>query len=376
MEIANRRNTYSYKWDVEDDVLPMWVADMDFVVAEPIKAAIRKRVDIGAFGYSDVPNAFYDAYISFWKDMHDVELKREWFVFSTGVVPSISSIVRKLTKEDDRIVVVTPCYNIFFNSIINNNRVVSEFKLSYDGNYSIDFKELEKCLKSAKMMIFTNPNNPTGNIWSIDELKKIVELCNKYGVYLVCDEIHCDIMTPGKKYNPILSLENTDSVIALFSASKCYNLAGLQASVAVVKDKDLRFKVWRGINTDECGENNFFCADAHIAALNESRGWLEEMNLYVYENKKYLYSFLEKEIPSFKIVKSDALYLAWINIMPLTRDSKSFSEHLLKNEKLYISSGDQYGGAGFIRINLATSLDNVKECCRRLKNGYNSFMKI
>ncbi len=373
-ELAQRRNTSSYKWDVLENELPMWVADMDFMVAKPIKDSILKRTEIMAYGYSNVPNEFYTAYKNFFKDIHNLELKEEWMIFSTGVVPSISSIVRSTTALGDNVVVLSPVYNIFYNSIINNHRNPSPCNLTYkDGKYSIDFSLLEKIMSDPKttLMIFCNPHNPTGNIWTKEELENVLILAKKYDVLVISDEIHADIMAPGRKYNSMFSIEGYDkNVLLLLSASKCFNIAGLQASIAVVKDKDLRYKVWRGINTDECGENNFFCAQAHISALNDSRDWLSLMNDYVYKNKKIAYNFIKNNINELKVIESDALYLIWVDISSLKIDSDEFVSKLREYNGLYISSGNIFGenGKGFVRINLATSLKNVVDGMNRLES--------
>ncbi len=373
-ELAERRNTSSYKWDVLDNELPMWVADMDFKVATPIKNSILKRAEIMAYGYSNVPSEFYKAYKNFFKDVHNIDLKEEWMIFSTGVVPSISSIVRSTTSLGDNVLVLSPVYNIFYNSIINNHRNVKTSNLIYkDGSYSIDFNNVEEIMKDPKttLMIFCNPHNPTGNIWTKEELEKILILAKKYNVLVISDEIHASIMTPGKNYNSMFSIEGyEDNVVLLLSASKCFNIAGLQASIALARNKDLRYKVWRGINTDECGENNFFCAEAHISALNDSRDWLSEMNQYVYNNKKYAYDFIKNNIKELKIIESDALYLIWVDIKELNMDSDEFVNTLRKYNGLYISSGNIFGdnGKGFVRINLATSYKNVVDGFNRLKD--------
>lgn len=372
-EIAQRRNTDSYKWDVCACELPMWVADMDFKVADEIKESIIERAEIMAYGYSNVPDDFFEAYKNFFKDLHDLNLKTEWMIFSTGVVPSISSIVRSCTSIDDNVVVLSPVYNIFYNSIRNNHRNILVSDLIYkDYKYSIDWVDLESKLSDSKtsLLIFCNPHNPCGNIWSLDDLQRLVDMCKKHNVLIISDEIHCDITTPGVKYNPIFKTKGyEDNVIMLASASKCYNLAGLQASVAIVADKDLRYKVYRGINNDECGENNFFCAHAHIKALNDCREWLKEMNEYVYKNKEYVVEFFKKNLSCLKIVESNSLYLMWIDIKNLNIDSDEFTIFLRKKTGLYVSSGKAYGdnGNGFIRINLATSLKNVVDACNRLK---------
>jgi len=371
--IAQRRNTDSYKWDVGPCELPMWVADMDFMVAPLITESIIKRANIKAYGYSNVPDSFYEAYRAFFLKRHNLSLKVEWMIFSTGVVPSISSIVRSTTSLGDNVLILSPVYNIFYNSIRNNHRNILVSDLVYkDYKYEIDWSDLELKMKDPKttLMIFSNPHNPCGNIWTCDELQRLVDMAIKYNVIIISDEIHCDITTPGVSYNPMFNACGGEkNVIMLASASKCYNLAGLHASIAVVRDKDLRYKVWRGINTDECGENNFFCANAHETALNDCISWLDEMNQYVYNNKKYLEEYLKNNLPCLKLIHSDALYLSWIDIKDLNMDSDEFTIFLRKKTGLYISSGKAYGdnGNGFVRINLATSLSNVKDACNRLK---------
>ncbi|MCR5705574.1 MAG: aminotransferase class I/II-fold pyridoxal phosphate-dependent enzyme [Acholeplasmatales bacterium] len=372
-EIAQRRYTDSYKWDVKPCELPMWVADMDFKVDERIKDSIIKRAEIMAYGYSNVPDSFYEAYRDFFLARHDLDLKCEWMIFSTGVVPSISSIVRSTTSLDDNVLILSPVYNIFFNSIRNNHRNILVSDLIYkDYKYEIDWADLESKMKDPKtsLMIFCNPHNPCGNIWSLEELQRLVDMAVRYNVIIISDEIHCDITTPGVKYNPMFKVAGGEkNVIMLASASKCYNLAGLHASVAIVRDKKLRYTVWRGINTDECGENDFFCADAHSTALLDCRDWLDAMNLYVYNNKKYLEDYINNNLPCLKLVHSDSLYLSWIDIKALNMDSDEFTILLRKKTGLYISSGKAYGdnGNGFVRINLATSLANVKDACERLR---------
>ncbi len=372
-EIQYRRNTSSLKWDVCQIELPMWVADMDFKVATPIKNAILDKAEIMAYGYSNIPEGYFEAYKNFFNDMHQLSLETSWMIFSTGVVPSISSIVRSKTEIGDNVVVLSPVYNIFYNSIRNNHRNVLESELIYDKEkYSIDWTDLEIKLSNpkTKLLIFCNPHNPCGNIWTYEELQRLEDLALKYNVIIISDEIHCDIMTPGKSYTPFLKIKGSEkNVIMLASASKAFNIAGLHASIAVVVDKDLRYTVWRGINTDECGENNFFCCEAHTAALNDSRDWLLEMNKYIYENKRIITEFIEANCPRLKVIKSDALYLLWIDIKELNMDSDEFTIFLRKKTGLYISSGKAYGsnGQGFVRINLATSKANVIDACNRLK---------
>jgi cystathionine beta-lyase len=301
-------------------------------------------------------------------------------IFSTGVVPAISSIVRKLTNIGDKILVITPTYNIFFNSIINNQRIPIETDLYLDNNeYKLDFNDFENKIKSdIKMLILCNPQNPVGKIWSIDELKKISKICKDNNVIILSDEIHSDIVNPGKEYNSLLLIDdNKDNNVICISASKCFNLAGLQGACVIVEDEDLRKKVNRGLNTDEVAEGNVFVYDAFIAALNNGDTWLNEMNQYVYNNKLYLKEFLDKNIKEFKYNIADSLYLAWVDVSDLCEDGLFLCNYLKDNAKVYFSYGEEYGRnfKSFIRINLATSINNVKEGLNRLLIGVNKYKK-
>lgn len=376
---ADRKNTSSLKW-MYDDVLPMWVADMDFDTLDVVKDAIKKRCDLGALGYTNTPLEYFNAFKEFWKRRHHVNIDTNSMIFSTGVVPAISSIVRKLTNIGDKILVITPTYNIFFNSIINNQRIPIEVDLYLDNNeYKLDFNDFENKIKSGiKMLILCNPQNPVGKIWSIDELKKISKICKDNNVIILSDEIHSDIVNPGKEYNSLLLIDdNKDNNVICISASKCFNLAGLQGACVIVEDEDLRKKVNRGLNTDEVAEGNVFVYDAFITALNNGDTWLNEMNQYVYNNKLYLKEFLDKNIKEFKYNIADSLYLAWVDISDLCEDGLFLCNYLKDNAKVYFSYGEEYGKnfKGFIRINLATSINNVKEGLNRLLIGVNKYKK-
>ena len=377
--LPSRFNINSLKWDVKNNELPMWVADMDFEVAPKIKEALLERVNKGTFGYSICGDEFYDSFINFMELRHNIKYKKEDIIMSTGAVPAISSMVRKLTTPAEKVVLMTPVYNIFFNSIFNNGRYIYESPLIYNRDnqeYSIDFKDLEDKLSDNQttLLILCNPHNPVGKIWSKEELLKIIELARKYNVTIISDELHCDIVRPGLKYNPILSLtKEDDNVIAIMSASKCFNLAGLQAAYVVCPNKNLNWKVKRGLNTDEVAEGNAFYNDAFVAAFN-SIDWLDEVNAYIELNKRYAYEFLSK-IPGVKVIKGDATYLLWVDIKDITNDSLKFTTFLREKTGLYITEGIEYGntGEGFVRINLATSLSNVIDGMNRFKMGIKLF---
>ena len=377
-KIAERTQTNSLKWE-HKDVLPMWVADMDFDTLPDVKEVLKKRVELGAFGYTNTPDYYFEAFNSFFKRHHHVDIPTSNMIFSTGVVPAISSIVRKLTNVGDKIMVMTPTYNIFFNSIVNNNRIPIETDLVYDGEkYNINWEDFEAKAKDIRMLILCNPQNPVGRIWTKEELKRIGNICKENNVIVSSDEIHCDIVTPGKEYIPFMSVNEIcrDISVTCISASKCFNLAGLQGALVVVNNRELYKLVNRGLNTDEVAEGNAFVYDAFTTALNKGDIWLKEVNEYIYQNKLYLKEFLENNIPSLKYHFGDATYLAWVDVSSVAEDGKELCDYLLNKAKVYFSYGEEYGKSfkGFIRINLATSHDNVKEGLNRLKAGIDNYL--
>ena len=302
-KIVERLNTYSEKWNCDKDTRPMWVADMDFDIAPAIKDAIYKRLDQGALGYSYVSDDLFNSYINFWKRHHNTLIKKEWLIFSTGVVASISSVVRSITNVGDNVLIMSPVYNIFYNSIINNKRVVVSSDLVYEnGAYHIDFCDLEEKLKNPKttLLILCNPHNPIGKIWTKDELEKIGHLAKINNVTILSDEIHCDIVRQNHSCTSFLSLneECKNNSITTIAPSKCFNIAGLNSSMIVVPNETLYKKVSRGLNTDECAEPNAFANIATIAAFNECDDWLQELNHYLDENIKIFNDFIKKEAKS------------------------------------------------------------------------------
>ena len=374
--IYDRRRSDAGKWAVGPDELPMWVADMDFKTAPEVISAMQERLDHGIFGYGDVPDEWYQAYISWWKRRHGFEIKKEWLVFCTGVVPAISSAVRKLTSPNENVVIQTPVYNIFFNSIINNGCRVLESPLVYEnGGYSTDFEDLEKKLSDPQtsLMILCNPHNPVGKIWPAEELAKIAELADKYHVTVISDEIHCDITEPGKDYVPFASVSETAARISVtcISPTKCFNLAGLQTAAVCVPDEFLRHKMWRALNTDEVAEPNSFAVCAAVAAFNEGEAWLTQLREYISENRRFTESFIKEKLPEIKMIKAEATYLAWLDISALSTDSEEFAESIRRKSGLYLSAGAHYGESGksFLRLNMACPRGILKDGLERLYNS-------
>ncbi len=373
---TERRNTNSLKWDVAEGELPMWVADMDFQTAPEIREAIMKRAEHGIFGYSVIPDAWYEAYIQWWKMRHGYTMERDWLIFCTGVVPAISSIVRKLTTPAEKVLIQTPVYNIFFNSILNNGRQVLESPLRYDGKeYRIDFADLEEKLSDPQtaLMILCNPHNPTGKIWDRQTLEKIGALCSRHHVTVVSDEIHCDLTDPEESYVPFASVSETCRQISItcMAPTKAFNLAGLQTAAVSVPDEVLRHKVWRALNTDEAAEPNAFAVEAAVAAFTRGADWLDALRDYLYENKKLAAAYIEKEIPGVRAVASQATYLLWLDCSGLIGCGREAAGFLRRETGLYLSEGSQYGGNGadFLRMNIACPRAVLKDGLERLKNG-------
>ena len=375
-EVIDRRNTGSLKWDVAENELPMWVADMDFKTAPEIIDAISKRVAHGVFGYSIIPDEWNESYMSWWKRRHGLEIEKDSLIFCTGVVPAISSTVRKLTTPGENVLIMTPVYNIFFNSIFNNGVNVLESPLGYeDGRYFVDYERLEKDLSDPQtsLMIFCNPHNPCGIIWTKEEIARIGALCKKYNVTVISDEIHCDITAPGRSYVPFASAskECADISITCIAPTKCFNMAGLQTAAVMVPNRFLRHKVWRALNTDEVAEPNAFAITAAVAAFDKGEPWLEELRSYLWENRKCVCEFVEKELPQIHIVDADATYLMWLDCSSLTDDSVEFTRMIREKTGLYISDGAEYGGNGryFVRLNTACPRSVLKDGLKRLKTA-------
>ncbi|WP_154888269.1 MalY/PatB family protein [Longibaculum muris] len=375
-KLTNRFDSYSMKWDVAPQVLPMWVADMDFETAPEIVEALHNRVNHKIFGYNIVPDEFFESIQHWWKKRHHFLMEKEWMMFCTGVVPAISSIVRKLTTVGENILIQAPVYNIFYNSILNNGRHVLSSDLIYDGHeYTIDFEDLEKklALPQTTMMILCNPHNPIGKIWSQETLKRIGDLCARHHVLVVSDEIHCDIIAPGREYIPFASVSKTNlnNSITCIAPTKAFNLAGLQSACIVVENEVIRQKVNRGINTDEVAEPNSFAITAAMSAFNHGEKWLDELNIYIQNNKQIACQYIEENLPMLHVVYSEATYLLWIDCSKVTDDSVELVEAIKKKTGLYLSDGYEYGenGKAFVRMNVACPQMRLMDGLKRLREG-------
>jgi len=364
---------------MKSDVLPMWVADMDFKAAPEILSVLQKRLDNGVFGYSFIPKEWNEAIKSWWQRRHNVSLENEWMCFCTGVIPALSTAIRRFSSPGDQVLVQAPVYHVFFNCIKNNGREILSNDLVYkNGSYEIDFDDLEAKLAQplTTMMLLCNPHNPIGKIWNKETLKKIGELCYKHGVLVISDEIHCDITDPETSYVPFISVsdECKNNSITCISPTKAFNIAGLQSSAVVTPNEHIRAKMNVAINYDEVGEANAFAIIAAIAAFNQGEAWLDELRGYIFENKKVVANFIKEQNLPVKLLPSNATYLLWLDCSEFCEDSSEFMNFLRDKAGLWLNDGNAYrGDRFFLRMNIATQRERVLEGLKRLQNGINLY---
>ena len=358
--VTDRRNTGSVKWDVRENELPMWVADMDFKTAPEILEAIQRRLDNGIFGYSTLPDEWALSYVHWWDKRHSFKTEAFWFSFCTGVIPIISCAIREFTEPWDNVLIQAPVYNAFYNIIRNCDRNVVESLLTYrSGEYSMDFEDLEAKLSDpeTKMFVLCNPHNPVGRIWSKEDLQKVGELCKKHGVLVISDEIHCDITDPDILYTPFASVSECclQNSITAMAPTKCFNIAGIQSAAAMTPNPDLRARIEKALYRNLANEPNAFAVAATVAAFEHGDLWLDEMRSYVYQNKLTVLEYVRKNIPGLYVVPSRATYLLWLDCSAFTSDSLSFAAEIRRKTGLFLSYGTQYGESGkqFLRFNIA-----------------------
>lgn len=383
-KITPRRGSNSYKWDsAEDaDVLPMWVADMDFQTAPAIIDALKRRVSHGIFGYTRVPEEYYAAVINWFERRHGWHIDRQWFIYTSGVVPAISAVIKALAKEGDKILTLTPVYNCFFSSIRNNGCLLESCPLRYENNtFSIDFDDLQRRAADPKatLMLLCNPHNPSGRVWTREELQRIGEICLRNNVIVVSDEIHCELVHPGFKYTPFASVseEFQKHCVSCISPSKAFNIAGLQIANIIAEDDDMRRRIDKAININEVCDVNPFGVIATIAAYNEGEEWLSQLMEYIHDNYTFFRTYCDEHFPQMPVAPLEGTYLAWMDCRSLRMPSEEMEEKLMKEQKLWLNAGSMYGkeGEGFMRWNLACPRAFVEEGLKRFGKYINRLNK-
>ncbi len=382
-ELTDRRGTNSYKWDAHggDGVLPMWVADMDFKTAPCIVEALHRRIDHAIFGYTQVPQEYFDAVISWFAQRHGWHgIEREDFIYTSGVVPAISAILKALTVPGDEVVVMTPSYNCFFSSIRNNKLVLSaNLLVNRNGAYSIDWDDLERRCASAKakVLLLCNPHNPVGRVWTREELQHIGEICLRHDVKILADEIHCEFTHPDHPYTPFATVDKRfeQHTVVCVAPTKAFNIAGLQIANIITKNAEMRRRIDRAINDNEVCDVNPFGVLATIAAYSEAGAeWLDQLNSYICQNFSLTRQFFAEHLPQFPLTPLEGTYLAWADVRATGMSDVEIAEKLFSDEKLYVNDGTMYGpgGEGFIRINLATQRARVEDGLNRIRRSIGS----
>lgn len=370
-----RRGSGSYKWDsaTEADVIPLWVADMDFRAAPCIVAALRARVEHGVFGYTLVGEEYYDALIGWFASRHGYSIDRSKVIYTSGVVPALSAIIKALTAPGDGVIVQTPVYNCFFSSIRNNGcRIVESPLLRRDLSeseftYGMDFDDLERkaALPETKLMLLCNPHNPAGRAWTEAELSRVAGICRRHGVRVVSDEIHCELTMPGVEYTPYGTIDS-EAVVCL-SPSKAFNIAGLQIANIVAPSEDVRLLIDRAINVNEvCDVNPFGVVALPAAYSAEGGAWLDALRNYLFGNYEFMRDYLSRELPECPVTRLEATYLPCVDVSAVDIPSAELEEKLLREARVWVNAGEMYGGEGFLRVNIACPRARLAEGLRRL----------
>ena len=404
-EIVERRGTHCVKWDESpsDDVIPLWVADMDFKTAPQILEAVKKRAEHGVFGYTVVEEDYYVAVINWFRRRHNWRIHREEILYTTGVVPAMSVAIKALTMPGEKVLILSPDYNCFFSSVRNNGCEVLETSLirGYEGTgarglensleaesnlvpphlrttvpptFSIDWDDFEAKCSDEKTTVFLlcNPHNPTGRVWTKEELERMNDICLKHNVKVVSDEIHCELMMPGHTFQPFAAVSEAcrkNSVI-LNSPSKSFNIAGLQIANIIVSNPSWRRRIDRAININEVCDVNPFGPVALIAAYNESEDWIDELNQYLWGNYQVLCDFIDKNLPQWKVCPLEGTYLPWVDVSAMGIPVDELCDRLLREAKVWINPGTMYGresGMGYVRFNIATQRSRLIEALERIK---------
>ena len=388
-ELIERKNTGCVKWDERPATLsdasawgliPLWVADMDFAVAPAIQEAIRQRAQHSVFGYTYVQDDYYDAIISWYERRHSWKIEREWILYTTGVVPAMSIAIKALTMPGEKVLILSPDYNCFFSSVKNNGCEVAECVLRFsrsNNRFEVDWETFEALCADEKTTVFLlcNPHNPTGRIWTREELQRMTDICHCYHVRIVSDEIHCELTMPGHVFTS-LGVVDPEAII-LTSPSKSFNIAGLMMANIICRDAATRRRLNRAININEVCDVNPFGPVAVKAAYNNSEEWLDALNLYLYDNYRALCDYVAENIPLWNVMPLEGTYLVWVNVSAAIMSETSASgvaaycDRILRETGVWLNPGTMYGpqsGEGYLRINIACPHSRLMEALERIKN--------
>ena len=380
-QMIERKGTGCVKWDEAPSVLvpsssaliPLWVADMDFAVAPAIQEAVRRRAQHPVFGYTHVGSDYYDAVISWFDRRHHWHIEREHILYTTGVVPAMSCAIKALTMPGERVLILSPDYNCFFSSIRNNGCEVQESILRPDGKepacFGLDWQDFEACCADDKTTVFLlcNPHNPTGRVWTREELQCMADICHRHHVRIVSDEIHCELIMPGHTFCPMATVD-ADAVI-LNSPSKSFNIAGLQIANIICRDAETRRRIDRAVNINEVCDVNPFAPEALKAAYNDSEAWLDALNGYLWDNYQALTAFCAAHLPHWRVMPLEGTYLVWVDVSLCCNNVAAYTDSILRATGVWLNPGTMYGpvsGQGYVRINIACPRSRLLDALQRI----------
>nr|WP_312215145.1 MalY/PatB family protein [Clostridioides sp.] len=384
--IVDRSNNFAAKWSEMDkkygtnDLLPMWIADMDFKAAPCIVEAIRNRLDQEIYGYTTRPDSYNESIVNWVSKRFGWNIKKEWLIFSPGVMPSISLIIQELTDKNDKIMIQEPVYSPFNSIVKANDRelVISPLIKEENGNYVMNYAEIEANIKDVKLFILCNPHNPVGRVWTKEELIKLGDICIRNNVKVISDEIHCDIILKGHKHTPFgsISEEFAQNSITCMAPTKTFNIAGLQMSQVILPNEDDYNKLDTAFTRIDIKRNNAFSLVATEAAYNHGEDWLDEFLEYLEGNIDYAVKYIQDNIPTLKVNKPEATYLLWVDFSKLGKSDDEIAKGLVEKGKIALNNGPSFGigGSQFQRINLACPRSMVEEGLSRIKTAVESLL--
>lgn len=385
-EIINRRKTNSIKWEVpvinygREDILPMWVADMDFKSPDVVVNKIKERAEHGVYGYTLKEDTHYKSIIDWVKRRHGWEIEKDWISFSPGIVTAISLSVLAYTQPGDKVIIQTPVYHPFFSCVQNNGRIVVENKLkNIDGRYEMDFDDLEnKIDPRVKMLILCSPHNPIGRVWSAQELKRLGEICIKNDILIISDEIHSDIIFKGNKHTPVakISKELENNTVTCIAPSKTFNVAGLMTSAIIIPNRKLRAQFVNVLDNIGLGGLNVFGAVALENCYNYGEEWLEELLVYLEDNSRFVMDYIYSNIPNVNAVKPEGTYLMWLDFRKLGINQKELNEIMIKRAGVLLNDGLEFGscGEGFLRMNIGTPRPLLEQGLKKIDSAVKSII--
>lgn len=380
-KVVQRRGTKTVKWDLaKEDVIPMWVADMDFEVAEPIVNAIEKRAKHPVYGYTNTDDSYYDSIKQWVKKRHGWEIEKEWIQYSPGVVPAVNMLIRAFTQPGDKVILQVPVYHPFFKAVTNNGCEIVENSLIYkDGKYKMDFEDLENKLSDSKVkvLVLCSPHNPVGRVWTKEELKRLGDLCIKNNVIVISDEIHSDLIYKAYKHTPFgaIGKEFEENCAVCIAPSKTFNLAGLQTSSVIIPNEKLRNKFASVLEVNGIFGPNVFGIEASEAAYRYGEDWLDELIDYLQGNLDFLIDYVEENMPKVKTIRPEGTYLVWLDFSEICSDAETLHNFLLNKGKVWFDEGYIFGkgGHGFERVNIACRREVLEEGLRRIADALKEF---